>query len=389
MEIEVKKSWPSLAAAGVVILVISFIGALLTLYFLSATPTGERIRNSLGLSDLKAFNITSTKTEKVIIEESSAIIDASENVSPAVVSITSTGKATRDVFGLGTIEAPKTSGTGFIVTSDGLIATNKHVIDGGETFTITTAEGKNYDGKVVGQDPTTDIALVKVDVRGLPVADLGDSDKVQIGQWVIAIGNALGEFQNTVTVGVVSGLNRKATPTDGAGKTTSLDGLIQTDAAINPGNSGGPLLTLKGQVIGINTAIGGNAQNIGFVIPVNELKKSLESYRKNGKILRPYIGVRYQTITSAVAKNLDLPVENGALISGSDNNPAIIANSPAEKAGLKNNDIITRVDKSELTESNPLARVIRQYNPGDTVTLTILRDKKEQTITLTLGTLGN
>lgn len=389
MKVELKKNWPSLAAAAAIILVISVFGAILTLYFLSATPTGERVRNSLGLSDLKTFNINSTKTERIIVEESSAIIDASKNVSAAVVSITSVGKAVRDVFGLGTIEAPKSSGTGFIVTSDGLIATNKHVVDGGESFTVTTAEGKNYDGQVVGKDPTTDIALIKIDARGLPVADLGDSDRVQIGQWVIAIGNALGEFQNTVTVGVISGLNRKATPADASGNAEALDGLIQTDAAINPGNSGGPLLTLKGQVIGINTAISGNAQNIGFVITVNELKKSLDSYRKNGKILRPYIGVRYQTITSAVAKNLELPVENGALLNGSDRVPAIIPNSPASAAGLKDGDIIIRVDNQELTESNPLARIIRQYNPGDTVSLTILRDKKEQTVSLPLGTLGN
>jgi len=375
------------AIAGVIVL--SLAGSILALYLLSATPTGEAIRSHLGLNDLKTFNITSNKTEKLVVEESSAIIDASKNVSPAVVSITSTGKAVRNVFGFGTIEAPKTSGTGFIVTSDGLIATNKHVISGGDTYSVTMADGKNFDAKVVGQDPVTDIALVKVDAHGLPVVDLGDSDSVQVGQWVIAIGNALGEFQNTVTVGVISGLNRQANPSDGQGQTENLDGLIQTDAAINPGNSGGPLLTLKGQVIGINTAIAGDAQNLGFVIPSNELKKSLDSYKKNGKILRAYIGVRYQPITKALQTSLSLPVDQGALLSSADGQPAIAADSPADKAGLKANDIIIRVDKNDINETNPLSKVIRQYNPGDSISVTILRDKKEQTVNLTLGTLGN
>lgn len=387
MKIEVKKNWPLLAAVLAGIIVVSFVGVMMSLYLLSATPTGEKMRSKLGLENLKTFNISSTKTEKIIVEESSAIIEANKNVSPAVVSITTTGKPIQTFFG--TIDAPKSSGTGFIVTSDGLIATNKHVINGGESYVITTNDGKTFDGKVVGIDPTTDLALIKVEARGLPVADLGDSDKVQIGQWVIAIGNALGEFQNSVTVGVISGLNRKAQPADSSGQTENLDGLIQTDTAINPGNSGGPLLTLKGQVIGINTAVVGNAQNLGFVIPVNELKKSLESYKKNGKILRAYVGVRYQPITKTLAKTLNLPTEQGALLADSGNVAAVIPDSPAAKAGLKANDIITKVDKNDVTESNPLAKITRQYNPNDTATLTIIRDKKTETLTLTFGTLGD
>ncbi len=387
MKYEVKKNWPLLGAVLAGIIVVSFVGVVLTLYLLSATDTGDRIRAKLGLENLKTFNINSTKTEKIIVEESSAIIEANKNVAPAVVSITTTGKPVQTFFG--TIDAPKSSGTGFIITSDGLIATNKHVINGGESYVVTTNDGKTFDGKVVGIDPTTDLALVKVDAHGLPVADLGDSDKVQIGQWVIAIGNALGEFQNSVTVGVISGLNRKAQPSDSSGQTENLDGLIQTDTAINPGNSGGPLLTLKGQVIGINTAVAGNAQNLGFVIPVNELKKSLDSYKKNGKILRAYVGVRYQPITKTLAKPLNLPTAQGALLSDSGNLSAVVADSPAAKAGLKANDIITKVDKNDVTESNPLSKITRQYNPGDTVTLTIIRDKKTETLTLTFGTLGD
>lgn len=367
-------------------IVISIIGSFATLYFLSATPAGESIRSRLGLDNLEAFNIRTSKTEKIIIEESSAIIDASKKISPTVVSITGNGAPIQDLFGFRT---PKTAGTGFIVTSDGLIATNKHVVEGGSDFTVTTTDGQTFPGKVVATDPVTDLALLKIETRGLPVADLGDSDQVQVGQWVIAVGNALGELQNSVTVGVVSALERKATPSDGQGNSENLDGLFQTDAAINPGNSGGPLVNLKGQVIGINTAIAGNAQNIGFAIQANDLEKALDSYRKSGKIIRPYLGVRYQSLTKAIATSLKLNVENGALLVGSTNLPAVASNSPAAKAGLKENDVITKIDNQTLTEIAPLSRIIRKYNPGDKVTLTVIRAGKTITAELTLGELSD
>jgi len=367
-------------------IVISIIGSFATLYFLSATPAGESIRSRLGLDNLEAFNIRTSKTEKIIIEESSAIIDASKKISPAVVSVTGNGAPIQDLFGFRT---PKTAGTGFIVTSDGLIATNKHVVDGGSDFTVTTTDGQTFPGKVVATDPVTDLALLKIETRGLPVADLGDSDQVQVGQWVIAVGNALGELQNSVTVGVVSALERKATPSDGQGNSENLDGLFQTDAAINPGNSGGPLVNLKGQVIGVNTAIAGNAQNIGFAIASNDLKKALDSYRKSGKIIRPYLGVRYQALTKAIATSLKLNVENGALLVGSASLPAVASNSPAAKAGLKENDVITKIDNQAITEIAPLSRIIRKYNPGDKVTLTVIRGGKTITAELTLGELSD
>lgn len=381
------KQRPFLVLVACVSVLVSILAVIGSLYFLSVTPTGERIRSRLGLGDLKVFDINRTQSSKIIIEESSAIIDASKKVDPAVVSVTSIGSVTRDVFGLGTIEAPQTSGTGFIITSDGLIATNKHVVSGGEKFTVTASNGKTYDGKVVAQDPGNDIAFIKIEATGLAVADLGDSDKVEVGQWVIAIGNALGELQNTVTVGVVSAKERVATPSDGQGGTESLYGLLQTDAAINPGNSGGPLLTLGGQVIGINTAIAGDAEGIGFAIPVNELKKDLESYKKNGKIIQPYIGVRFQGITKAIAKSLSLTVEKGALITGNRTNPPVAAGSPAEKAGIKQGDIIQKVNSDDITETNPLTRLIRKYVPGEKITLTILRDKETITVEVILGSL--
>lgn len=376
------KQRPFLVLVACVSILISILVVVGLLYFLSVTPTGERIRSRLGLSDLKVFDINTTNSSKIIVEESSAIIDASKKIDPAVVSITSTGSVTRDVFGLGTIEAPQTSGTGFVVTSDGLIATNKHVIQNGQQFTVTASNGKTYEGKVVAQDPSNDIAFIKIEAAGLAVADLGDSDRVEVGQWVIAVGNALGELQNSVTVGVVSAKERSATPVG----SDPLYGLLQTDAAINPGNSGGPLLTLGGQVIGINTAIA-DAEGIGFAIPVNELKKDLESYKKNGKIVQPYMGVRFQMITKAIAKSLNLSVEKGALVTGSRTNPAVAAGGPAEKAGIKQGDIIQKVNADEVTEANPLTRLTRKYNPGDTVTLTVLRGTEVLSVQVTLGSL--
>ncbi|MEX2012495.1 MAG: trypsin-like peptidase domain-containing protein [Patescibacteria group bacterium] len=366
------------------VVVLSIIGTVITLYFLSATPTGEALRVKLGLDNLKTFNINTSKTDKIVIEESSAIIDASKKISQSVVSITGKGAPVSSFFGT---QTPEFSGTGFIITSDGLIATNKHVIKELVTFTVTTPDGKAYKGKVVAKDPVTDLALVKIEARGLPVADIGDSEKIQVGQWVIAVGNALGEFQNTVTVGVVSALERSVAPQDSSGIATQLDGLIQTDAAINPGNSGGPLVNLSGQVVGINSATTSGAQNIGFAIQANDLSKALDSYRLNGKIIRPYIGVRYQSLTKAIASSLDLSVEQGALLVDGAGVPAVATGSPAAKAGLKKDDIITKIDDKEVTETRPLARIIRDYAPGDKITLIVLRGSKIITVSLTLGKL--
>lgn len=384
---EFKKQWRYLAFITLAIILVAFAGTIGSLYFLSATPGGERLRQQLGLENLKTFNIDTTKTQKIIIEESSAIIEAAKKVQPAVVSVTSKGQTVRDIFGLGIIQAPEAAGTGFIVTSDGLIVTNKHVVSGFDSFSVTTFDGKVLDAKVVATDPLNDLALLKVEAKGLPVVELGDPDQVQVGQWVIAIGNALGEFQNSVTVGVISAKERSAFPADSQGRTEFLFGLLQTDAAINPGNSGGPLVNLAGQVIGINTAVAGNAQNIGFALSVSDIKKALESYRKVNKIVQPYIGIRSQIITKAIASSLGLPVEKGALITTGGNVPAIDPNSPAATAGLKAGDIITKVDNQEIDQDNSLPRIIRKRSPGDKITLTILRDKVEQKIELVLGSL--
>lgn len=384
MQWEWKKSWPAVAATLIAVFVVGILATVAVLYFLSATPSGEALRAKLGLSNLKTFTIATTKNETINVQESSAVIDTAKNVSPAVVSITATGKAQNNLFsinGFDNATPTQVAGSGFIVTSDGLIATNKHVVSGNTGFKVTTNDGKSYDATIAATDPVTDFALLKISAHGLPVVDFGDSDQTKVGQWVIAIGNALGQYQNTVTVGVISGLNRQASPSDSQGNTESLDNLIQTDAAINPGNSGGPLVTLGGQVIGINTAIASDAQNLGFVIPSNEIQKSLDSYTKNGKILRAFIGVRYQAVTPSLASSRNLGVTEGALIEA-------VTGAPAQAAGLQANDIITKVDDQTVNQTNPLSKIIRSKNPGDDVTLTIIRSGKTQTVKLTLGTLG-
>ena len=358
-----------------------------TMYFLLVSSSANKLRQSIGINDSNIITHTTVQTDKVVLEESSKIIDASKSAGKSVVSITGEGQATSDILGFGTI-APKTAGTGFIMTSDGLIATNKHVVsDDNAKYSVTTADNNTYDAKIVAKDPTNDIAFVKVDAHGLPVAELGDSDSTQVGEWVIAIGNALGELQNTVTVGVISAKERQANPSDSStGATEALDGLLQTDAAINPGNSGGPLVNIEGKVIGINTAIVGDAQGIGFSMPITDLKKDFDSYQANGKIIQPYLGVRYQPITKALQSSLNLPVDKGALLTAQNNGSATVAGSPAAKAGLKSGDIITKVNTDAITESIPLTRLIRKYNPNQEITLTVMRDGKEIQVKVTLGT---
>ena len=242
-------------------------GAIGTVGILVALQT-TNLSKWLGIKKEQALNLGIGQTDHIVLEESSAITDSVDKVSPAVVSIT-TKQNVRDFFGR-TIEQ-KGGGTGFILTSDGMIVTNKHVVsDDNATYHVFTNDGKDFEAKVVARDSLNDLAVIKIEATGLPVVELGSSDDLKVGQWVIAIGNALGEFNNTVTVGVVSAKERQITA-DGAGGGVSedLSGLLQTDAAINPGNSGGPLINLKGQVVGINTAIAGNAQSIGFAIPIN------------------------------------------------------------------------------------------------------------------------
>jgi S1-C subfamily serine protease len=278
-------------------------------------------------------------------------------------------------------------GTGFIVSPDGLILTNKHVVAAtNASYTVILNNGKKYPATVLARDPVQDFALVKIDATGLPTLPLGDSDGLLLGQTAIAIGNALGQFSNTVSVGVVSGLERTVTASDQAnGQQETIQGVIQTDAAINPGNSGGPLLNLQGQVIGIDTALASGAQNIGFAIPINRAKHDVASVLAVGKIQSPFLGVQYLMVTPAMASAQDLATSTGALVRGSASGPGVEPNSPAAKAGIQSGDIIEKVDDQAIDANHVLSDVIENYSVGDTVTLTIDRGGKQLTIPVTLG----
>lgn len=347
-----------------------------------------------------------------------AIINVVKNFSPAVVSII----ITKDVpvmeqyfynpfgdnspFGIqvpgyrqnGTQKQEVGGGTGFIISGDGMILTNKHVVtDTAADYTVFTNDGKSYPAQVLARDPVQDLAIIKIDqekiinkdgsfsAKTFPAVKLGDSDKLQIGQTVIAIGNALGEFRNTVSVGVVSGLGRTISAS-GGGVSETLEDIIQTDAAINAGNSGGPLLNLSGEVIGIDTAMVQQAQSIGFAIPINKAKRDIEQVKTLNKIVYPFLGVRYVIVNDQIQKDNNLEVNYGAWIQkGSSGEAAIASGSAAQIAGLKEGDIILEFNAEKITADNDLTKILQKYNPGDKVTLKVLRDKKEQNFEVTLG----
>lgn len=341
-----------------------------------------------------------------------AVINAVKNVSPAVVSVIATKdlpvieQQTQDFnpFGdlfpgfsfqmpqytqKGTQQKEVGGGTGFIISSDGLILTNKHVVSiEGAQYTVLANDEQKYPAVVLATDPVQDVAILKIEKSGLPTVKLGDSDTIAIGQTAIAIGNALGEFRNTVSVGVVSGLKRSITAGGIAGGgEEALENVIQTDVAINPGNSGGPLLNLKGEVVGVNVAMASGAENIGFALPVNIIKRDIDQVVKTGKITYPFLGIRYAVVTPALKDEQKLPVDYGILIvKGSGNNePAIVAGSPAEKAGLKEGDIILEADGQKIDKDHTLDKIIQKHNIGDTLPIKILRDGKEMNMNVILG----
>jgi S1-C subfamily serine protease len=277
-------------------------------------------------------------------------------------------------------------GSGFIISSDGLILTNRHVVaDTDADYTVVLSDGKKYDAKVIARDAFLDLAVLKVETKDLPVAKLGDSDRLSLGQTVIAIGYSLSEYRNTVTKGIISGIERRI-----SAEGETIDEAIQTDAAINPGNSGGPLINLNGEVVGINTAINAQGQLIGFAIPVNSAKNVIESVKKFGRIVRPWLGVRYILINDQIKEENKLPVNYGALIVRGTRSTdlAVIPGSPADKAGLKENDIILEVNSVKITEENSLSRTVGKYHVGEVVTMNVLRQGKETAIKVTLEEFG-
>ena len=277
------------------------------------------------------------------------------------------------------------SGSGFFVSSDGYVLTNRHVVEADGSYEITTHDGETYEAEVISRDVARDLAFLKIDGNGFKTLNLGDSDGLRLGQTTIAIGYTLGELKNSVSVGVVSGLVRDIWARDGW-SLERLEGMIQTDAAINLGNSGGPLINLKGEVIGINTAKDIDAENVGFAIPINQAKSAIESVLEHGRIITPYIGVRYVMIDEYEMEMRGLPIDYGALIvRGGSNQPAIDPDSPANIAGLREGDIITALDNNRIDSENPLYTAILEYMPGDTVEVEYMRGQETYVVELELA----
>lgn len=285
----------------------------------------------------------------------------------------------------GTRKQEISSGTGFIVSADGLIVTNKHVVaDPDASYTVLMNDGRKLPANVLARDPLQDLAVIKISGSNFPYLKLGDSSKVKIGQTAIAIGNALGEFKNTVSVGVISGLHRSVVANGGASGPEALQELIQTDAAINPGNSGGPLLNVSGEVIGIDTAMAQGAENIGFAIPINKAKKALDNVRLHGRIIYPFIGVRYIVVTKDLVEKEKLARDYGVYLQSSSNDPAVVPGSPAQKSGLLEGDIILQINGEKITPDSTLSALIQKYNVGEQIMLNVFRRDHEFEVKITL-----
>ncbi|OIP80434.1 MAG: hypothetical protein AUK20_01340 [Parcubacteria group bacterium CG2_30_45_37] len=416
MENNYKKLLVTILIASV--LVSSVFGA--AMGFWAGSLANGRLKNLWGV-------ISGGQGKVITVTEESAVISAVDKVAPAVVSIIVTkdlpkieqyysnpfgseffreffGQDFNDLFGQqavpqyrqnGTEKTEIGGGTGFIVSADGYIITNRHVVlDQAAEYTVLMNDEAKYPAKVLARDALNDLAVLKIEKDNLPTVELGDSANLKVGQSVIAIGNALGEFRNTVSTGVISGLARSVTAGGAGIGNEQLINVIQTDASINPGNSGGPLLNIAGQVIGINTAMAQGAQNIGFAIPINEVKSTIESVQKNGRIVRPWLGVRYVIINKAIADANKLSVDYGAIIVRGQNRTdlAVIPGSPADKAGLVENDIILEINPSggsgqagqKITEENLLANLVVKFKPGDEITLRVMHQGKEKIVKVKL-----
>ncbi len=339
--------------------------------------------------------------EKVqVVTEESVTINVVKSVGPSVVTVVEQAAPNQSqtfnigpfqIFGLPQQSQPQQQaqaiGSGFVVSADGIIATNKHVVSDTATYQVVTSNNKTYTVQRIYRDPLNDIALLKIDPtqnlgNTLKPVTLGDSTHLQVGQFVVAIGTALGQFNNTVTTGVISGLGRSITAGDEfQGYIENLDNVIQTDAAINPGNSGGPLVNSSGQVIAINTAVSQNGQNIGFALPISILKQSIDTFNQTGQFNRPYLGVAYNMISQEVA--LFNNVVQGAYVQD------VVAGSPADKAGIKQGDIIIKFDGKTVNANTELSTLIAGKKAGDSVPITVWRDGKTVDLTATLDVAPN
>jgi serine protease Do len=364
--------------AIVVVVLVSILGGAI-----SDRLFGYRVLDRFFPRQEQGFHLP-TESQRILNEES-VVIDVAEDVSPSVVTISisqtqAVVQFPQSPFGFffgnpqfeTEEEVEQDIASGFVITSNGLIVTNKHVVSDTEAeYKVITNDDQTYDVQKIYRDPANDIAILKISASGLKPVELGDSTNLKVGQFVIAIGTALGEFRHTVTTGVISGLGRGITagsPLEGY--VEELDNVIQTDAAINPGNSGGPLLNSAGQVIGINVAVAAEGENIGFALPISIVKESIDNFNQTGQFSRPYLGIRYQMISREAALMNEVP--EGAYV------VEVITDSPAEKAGIKAGDIITYLDGQKLADvEGGLATVVGEKKVGDTLNITLWRDGEE------------
>lgn len=380
---------------------VGFLGGIVGSTVVQRTPICERLGGCVSPQG--------TSTHPDVIHENRAVVDVVEHASPAVVAVIVSKDVPRletlpfspfdGLFGplplrlrrpTNDVERQEIGGgSGFVVDADGLLLTNRHVvIDEDAEYEVVFSSGERVSARVVARDPVLDLAVLRVEKSGLRAIELGNSQQVKAGQSVIAIGNALGEFPNSVSVGVISGVGRQIRAGDiTTGDIEVLDEVLQTDAAINPGNSGGPLLDLSGRAIGVNVAVAGGAENIGFAIPIDEVARIIRDVKEQGRIVRPLLGVRYVQLTPALQTELKLSVSEGALIVAGENppTPAVVPGSAAQKAGLKEGDIILEVDGTQVTRNHSLQSFLRAKRPGDTITLTVLSGSGERkTVRVTL-----
>lgn len=382
-----KAQFFSRALTGLIILAISFFGGWLG-----------------GVSQKSSSDNSIVQQKTILKNEANVISDIASNVGPSVVSVNVTSETSGSLnnpfsyyFGYSPTQKQQSAGTGVVLTSDGLILTNRHVIPAGTTnVSVTLSDGTVLDDvEVIGrtsEQDSLDVAFLKIrNLKGVSLkpATIGDSSKMKVGDTVVAIGNTLGQFQNTVTSGIISGYGRTLQASDGNGASPeNLDDMFQTDAAINEGNSGGPLVNLAGEVIGINTAIASGSQSVGFAIPINNVEGLIKGVRETGKLTRPYLGVMYVMLTDDIAKEYKLHTNRGAYIPTADQmgvDATVIADGPAENAGLKAGDVIVKIEDVQVDEKHSLVSLLGKHSVGDTVSLVVLRGTDEKTFHVTLA----